>query len=80
MKVRRVVKVLTLMTALTLAGVGFANAHENGGNGGRGWGNGGGGWGDPSPAPELDPAILGSGLALLAGGVMLLNERRRSRK
>jgi hypothetical protein len=31
-------------------------------------------------APELDPGALGSGVAILAGGVMLLNERRRSRK
>jgi hypothetical protein len=31
-------------------------------------------------APELDPGALGSGIAILAGGVMLLNERRRARK
>ena len=31
-------------------------------------------------APELDPGALGSGVAILAGGVMLLNERRRARK
>lgn len=31
-------------------------------------------------APELDPGALGSGAAILAGGVMLLNERRRARK
>jgi hypothetical protein len=30
-------------------------------------------------APELDPSSLGSGLTLLAGGVMLLAERRRIR-
>ena len=77
MTVRRVVKVLSLVTTLSLASVGFANAHDIGGRGGTGYGNGGG-WGDP--APELDPTILGSGLALLAGGVMLLNERRRIRK
>jgi hypothetical protein len=33
------------------------------------------GWG--YSAPELDPSALGSGLALLAGGMLLLAERRR---
>jgi hypothetical protein len=31
-------------------------------------------------APELDPTSLGSGIAILAGGFLLLNERRRARK
>jgi hypothetical protein len=31
-------------------------------------------------APEIDPATAASGLALLAGGVMLLLERRRARR
>jgi hypothetical protein len=30
--------------------------------------------------PELDPAAIGSGIALLAGGIMLLAERRRAAK
>lgn len=30
-----------------------------------------------SSAPELDPTILGSGVAMLLGGVLVLNERRR---
>ena len=30
-----------------------------------------------SEVPELDPGIAASGLALLAGGLMLLIERRR---
>jgi hypothetical protein len=29
-------------------------------------------------APEIDPATAASGLALLAGGVMMLLERRRA--
>jgi hypothetical protein len=29
-------------------------------------------------APEIDPAAAASGLALLAGGVMMLLERRRA--
>jgi hypothetical protein len=32
---------------------------------------------DPSSAPELDPTALGSGVAMLIGGVLVLNERRR---
>jgi hypothetical protein len=31
-------------------------------------------------APEIDPATAASGLALLAGGVMMLLERRRARR
>jgi len=30
-----------------------------------------------SSAPELDPTALGSGVAMLIGGVLVLNERRR---
>ena len=30
-------------------------------------------------APELDPSLLSSGLAILAGGALLLMERRRQR-
>jgi hypothetical protein len=39
-----------------------------------------GGWRNDPTAPELDPTILGSGAAILAGGVILLNERRQNRK
>jgi hypothetical protein len=35
--------------------------------------------GDPS-APELDPASLGGGIAMLAGAVLLMNERRGKNK
>jgi len=31
-------------------------------------------------APELDPSTIGSGLMILAGGVLLLNERRRNKR
>jgi hypothetical protein len=30
-------------------------------------------------APELDPGLLSSGLVILAGGALLLMERRRQR-
>jgi hypothetical protein len=31
-------------------------------------------------APELDPSAVGGGIMLLAGGVLLLNERRCNRQ
>jgi len=31
-------------------------------------------------APEIDPTGLGSGIAMLLGGMMLIGERRRWRK
>jgi hypothetical protein len=31
-------------------------------------------------APELDPSTIGSGLMILVGGVLLLNERRRNKR
>ena len=31
-------------------------------------------------APEIDPSLLGSGLALLAGGVLVVLERYRRRR
>lgn len=101
MMFRHAVKVLSLVTAITLGSAGFAHAHWwTGGHGeARGWGDNHGwdyrGWGDrrdPSDgrgegnsggdpsAPELNPAYLGSGLALLAGGILLLSERRRGFK
>jgi|HubBroStandDraft_1064217.scaffolds.fasta_scaffold408971_2 hypothetical protein len=63
---KRIIGAFILTFGLTLGTLGMAHA-----NGWRG--------NDPS-APELDPSILGSGAAILAGGVILLNERRRNRK
>ncbi|HTT76368.1 MAG TPA: hypothetical protein VMF50_10370 [Candidatus Binataceae bacterium] len=62
---KRILGVFVLMIGLTVGGFGIAHAYNHG------WGN---------DAPELDPTTLGSGIAVLAGGVILLNERRRSRK
>ena len=86
----RVISTLTVMCILTLGLIDTASAHEVDINrsGGCGWSDGrwngcGGqknfGGGSPS-APELDPTLLGSGMAILAGGVILLIERRRNRK
>jgi hypothetical protein len=64
---KRILGAFILTFGLTLGTLGMAHAYD-------GWrGN------DPS-APELDPSIVGSGVAILAGGVILLNERRRNRK
>jgi hypothetical protein len=62
---KRILGAFLLTFGLTLGAFGIAHAH--------GWGN------DPS-APELDPTVLGSGAAILVGGVILLNERRQNRK
>jgi len=34
----------------------------------------------PVSAPELDPAIIGGGLALMLGTVLAVSERRRGKK
>jgi|HubBroStandDraft_6_1064221.scaffolds.fasta_scaffold1785674_1 hypothetical protein len=34
----------------------------------------------PTVAPEIDPSLWGSGLALLAGGVLVVMERYRRRR
>ena len=61
----RILATLSLSLALTFSIVGFANAYSGGNHGYQ--------------APELDPAALGSGLAVLAGGILLVAERRRAR-
>jgi hypothetical protein len=66
MMFRRIFGVSLLIAAFTFVAAGFASAFGFPG-GGRGF-----------PAPELDPTAIGSGLALLAGGVLVLAERRRA--
>jgi hypothetical protein len=65
MMFRHILTVLSLSLTLTFGIVRFANTNP-GGN--HGWGN---------SAPELDPTASASGLAILAGGILLLAERRR---
>ncbi|HUN59149.1 MAG TPA: hypothetical protein VMU41_13630 [Candidatus Binataceae bacterium] len=60
----RIFGTFLLVFGATLGALGMAHAY--------------GGW-NPS-APELDPTVLGSGVSILAGGWILLNERRRNRK
>jgi hypothetical protein len=60
----------------TLAGGAFAYGHDY--DHGHGWGRGHG-KGHHHSAPELDPSLIGNGMALLAGSVLLLMERKRRR-
>lgn len=73
---KRMVSHLALLgpSAIFLLGLaGTALAHPGFGHG---WGHHH--WGS---APEIDPSLMSSGLALLAGGLMLVVERyRRSRR
>jgi hypothetical protein len=62
---KRILDSFLLSTALTFGCLGIAHAYS--------------GWDHPS-APELDPTVLGSGISILAGGLILFNERRRKRK
>jgi hypothetical protein len=83
----RGMSIILLISSLFL-GASTANARNGGwyddrwSHGDHWWDNSGRrnhGDSDPS-APELDPTFLGSGIAILVGGVILLNERRRARK
>jgi hypothetical protein len=55
----------SLVFLLQLAGTALAHGHGHG----HGWGH----------APEIDPSLIGSGLALLVGSFLLLIERYRRR-
>jgi hypothetical protein len=65
---KRIFGAFLLTVGLTFGAIGVAHAN--------GWGS----WGHDPSAPELDPSILGSGITILAGGLILLNERGRNRK
>jgi hypothetical protein len=84
----RGMSIILLISSLFL-GASTANARNGGGYDDDRWSHGDHWWdnsgrrnhGDSDPsAPELDPTFLGSGIAILVGGVILLNERRRARK
>jgi hypothetical protein len=67
---------LLIGTALVFGGIRMANAGTDNGKGNGGQNNGRGN----GQAPELDPTIFGSGIAMLIGGILILNERRDQRK
>lgn len=56
---------ISLVFLLQLAGTALAHGHGHG----HGWGH----------APEIDPSLIGSGLALLGGSFLLFIERYRRR-
>jgi hypothetical protein len=79
--IARMVGTLLLASCLTCGTVGLAHAGQNGqgqNQGGNSQGGNGSGWGGWA-APELDPGLGTGALALLVGGLMLLEERRRPR-
>ena len=66
---------LLLATIFAFGTIGVAQAGTDNGKGNGGLNNGN--QNGHHSVPELDPSILGSGVVLLAGGVVLLHERRR---
>jgi hypothetical protein len=80
---RRALGIFALTGVLAFSTLTSANAHDHDWRD-RGW--------DPAPrenpfsrgdrpaAPEIDPAAVASGIALLAGGLLLLHERRRAQR
>ena len=64
-------RLLGLAALILTGGLTYANLHSH---------SGGATIGAPSisSAPELDPSAAGAGLTLLAGGLTLLAERRRT--
>jgi hypothetical protein len=70
--------ILAVSLAFGVTGVAHAQGFDNGnGNSGQNNGNQNGRRHD---APEIDPSAIGSGIALLGGGMLLIGERRRKNK
>jgi hypothetical protein len=69
--ISRILGVFILIGTLMFGGGGMAQAHPGNGDGN---GNGGG-----NQAPELDPSALAGGIAMLVGGILVLNERRKNK-
>jgi hypothetical protein len=67
----RILAGLLMIGGLTFGAIGTTHANDNN-------------YQYPPPrhdsAPELDPGAIGSGIVMLAGGVLLLNERRRKKQ
>jgi hypothetical protein len=76
----RLLAISALSLPLIAAGALPASAGDSQGNqnqDGQG-SNGQGGNYQGGGAPEIDPGLLGGAVALLAGGLLILRERRRS--
>jgi hypothetical protein len=73
----RLIAVSALSLAMIAAGALPAFASNSQGN--EDQDGQGGKWSRPvGGAPEIDPGLLGGAVALLAGGLVILRERRRS--
>jgi hypothetical protein len=72
---RNLISLLVSML-LVVGAINLAHAGTDNGNGNDGQNNGKQKGHDS--APELSPSALGSGLVLLLGGVIILQERRRT--
>lgn len=69
---------ISSLLLLAVANGAFASGHDY--DHGHGWGREHGkGRHHHYHAPELDPALIGNGLTLLAGSALLLMERKRRR-
>jgi len=65
---RRALSSFAASALFLIAFAGLALAHGHGHH-----------WGQWGHAPEIDPSLIGSGLALLGGGILLLIEKYRRR-
>jgi hypothetical protein len=63
----RILAGLLMIGGLTFGAIGTTHAWDHNGP-------------PPQSAPELDPGAIGGGIMILAGGLLLLNERRRNRQ
>lgn len=73
---RRALETLILAIGLAFGVINVAHAGVDNGNGNGGQNNGNQN-GRGQDAPELDPSAIGSDIALLVGGMLLVGERRR---
>jgi hypothetical protein len=73
----RLLAVSVLALPLIAVGVLPASAGNNQGNQDNGNQNGQGQNTQGGGAPEIDPGLLGGAVTLLAGGLLILRERRR---
>lgn len=64
-----VLSALCTLSVLAIDGIALAHGFHHGWGHGHHWGH----------APEIDPNLIGSGLALLGGSLMVIVERYRRR-
>ena len=74
---RRYLRQAVIVMALVIGLASVGRAQNQDGNGGNGGSQGGNNQGQLSQAPEIDPSVATAGLALLAGGLLVLRGKRR---